>query len=203
MFSLHLRQKKTSSLLLLPMLRVIPWWTTDSDSLPESQPLRFGALVEDIPQSFVWSGTACMGETRKHSFPNAWDMGPPTSLKVPGKPSGLLAALASLSLTFCLEILVWTWSLSLSDGFAKTGTHLQIITVHPKMHSTVSKKKNTRLLVSEICYPELTVLFHCHDWKTDPSEHSTQCKKYYSSENFNRTIICAAILNSWNLQSTG
>lgn len=92
------------------------------------------------PQSFVWSGTACMGETRKHSFPNAWDMGPPTSLKVPGKPSGLLAALASLSLTFCLEILVWTWSLSLSDGFAKTGTHLQIITVHPKMHSTVSKK---------------------------------------------------------------
>lgn len=114
------------------------------------------------PQSFVWSGTACMGETRKHTFPNAWDMGPPTSLKMPGKPSGLLAALASLSLTFCPEILVWTWSLSLGDGFARTGTHLQIITVHPKMHSTVSKKYQTScvwdLLPSTYCFLSLSWL---------------------------------------------
>lgn len=135
-------QKTTSPLFPPPMLTrnaVMTYWFRYSPRIIMSQ-IQPPALGH--PQSFVWSGTACMEDTRKHPFPNAWNMGQPTFPRFQESPLGYWMCWL-FSLMFCPEFLVWTWSLSLSDSFAKTGTHLQIIIVHAQIHSTLPKKYQT------------------------------------------------------------
>lgn len=167
MFSFHFRQKTTSFLLPLCMLAsnvVLEYRSRHSPRIPVSQ---IQCPAWGHPKWFVWSGIACTGETRKYSSLSAWVMGSHTSLKCQKKPSRLLTALDFPP----SHVLPWNSGLnlkSLCDSCAKTGTYLQIITVFPKMHSTLSK--NTRLDASEICYPTVIVLFSSHDWKTSPWE---------------------------------
>lgn len=77
---------------------------------------------------------------------------------------------------------------SLCDSYAKTGTYLQIITVCPRMHSTLSKKY--KIHESEICYPMVTVLFSCHDQKTGLRETVIHSNKY---------VMLMAVLTKQNL----
>lgn len=126
-------------------------------------------------QWFVWSGIACTGETRKYSSPSAWVMGSHTSLKCQKSPLDYWVLWISLPLN----------PKSLSDSCAKTGTYLQIITVCPDMHSTLSKKYKT------FCVWDLLPYGHCFvflSWLENwPLRNSDKCtvKKYYASENFN------------------
>lgn len=88
--------------------------------IPESKNLRFSFLSEDILTHFYTVGPPAWHKPG-NTFPKALMHRTPQLTMLSGKPSGLVGALASLSLTFCPEILFWTRNLPLSDSFAKTG----------------------------------------------------------------------------------
>lgn len=154
MFPFHFRQEITSTLLPLCMLAsnvVLEYWSRHSARITISQ---IQCPAWGHPQWFVWSGVVFTGETRKCSFPQCLSYGIPHLSKAPEKPSGLLSAQDFPP----SHLLPWNSGLnlkSLCDSCAKTGTCLQIITVCPKMHSTLSKKYKTscvwNLLPSGYC----------------------------------------------------
>lgn len=142
-----------------PCLRVMPWRTTHSCTLPEPQHFRFAFLLEDV-LSHLGEVKLPAQETPGNTLPKR--------LKHP----------TTLNRCSCV--------LSRNSGPNQWQFWRSTITFanHPKC--TLFGQKSTRFLVSEIHYLALTVLSHCHDWKTDSSEtvRSSQCKKYYSSEDF-------------------
>lgn len=147
------------------------YWNSDPDTQNPN------ILAWGHPQWFVWRGIACPGETRKYSFPHCLSYGIPNLSKVPEKPSGLGC---TLDFPPC-HVLPWNSGQnlkSLCDSCAKAGTYLQIITVCPKMHSTLSEKYKTScvwdLLPNSYCFVFLSWL---ENWPLRNSDKYTVKKK--------------------------
>lgn len=162
---------------LLACLQVMLFWNTDPDTLAESQYLRFSVLLEDIFSDLYEVELPAQEKPGNILSPTAWVLRSYTSLKCQKSPLDYWVLWISLPLMFCPEIQVWIWSLSVT-AVPKQGHICKSSLPVPKC--TLHCQKNTRLPVSQISYPTVTVLFSLswlENWALRNSDKYTIKKK--------------------------